>query len=89
MEPTSTDKRIDDLSDRAGRFEGNVDRRFDRFERSVDERFDKVDRRFERFEDKMDARFDRIDARFDRWGRILIGGVVSIAGAVILKILGV
>jgi hypothetical protein len=55
MERSSTDKRIDDLSGRADRFEENVDRRFDQ-----------VDRRFERLEDKIDARFDKVDARFDR-----------------------
>jgi hypothetical protein len=44
MESTPTDKRIDDLSSRVGRFEG----RFERFE-------DKVDARFERLESKVDT----------------------------------
>jgi hypothetical protein len=39
MEASSTEKRIDDLSDRVGRFED----RFERFEDKVDSRFDKVD----------------------------------------------
>jgi hypothetical protein len=101
MEQSSTDKRIDDLSDRVGRFEAHVDRRFDR-----------VDRRFERFEDKVDARFEKVDAQFekvdagfktvaskedvlainkrlDRWGKTVTGGVVAIAVSVILKVLGV
>jgi hypothetical protein len=43
MEPSSTDKRIDDLSGRVGRFED----RFDRFEDKVDARFDKLDARFD------------------------------------------
>jgi hypothetical protein len=73
MEASSTDKRIDDLSGRVGRFED----RFERFE-------DKVDARFER----VDARFDRLDERFDRWGRIVVGGVVAVAASVIAKILG-
>jgi hypothetical protein len=93
MEPTSTDKRIDDLSDRVGRFEDNVDRRFD-----------KVDRRFERFEDDVDTRFDKVDAQFaglatkeelakidvrlDKWGKIVSSGVVVIVGGVILKLIG-
>lgn len=51
--------------------------RVDRFEASVDRRFDKVD-----------ERFDKVEARLDRWGRIVAGGVVSIAGAMIYKILG-
>ena len=50
MEASSTDKRIDDLSGRVGRFEADVK-----------ERFDKVDHKFERLEDKIDARFARWD----------------------------
>jgi hypothetical protein len=50
MEASSTDKRIDDLSGRVGRFEADVK-----------ERFDMVDHRFERLEDKIDARFARWD----------------------------
>jgi hypothetical protein len=82
MEASSTDKRIDELSGRVGRFEG----RFERFE-------DKVDRRFERFEDKVDERFDKLDARLASWGKIIGGGVVAAVGAivsaVILKLFGV
>jgi hypothetical protein len=62
MERTPTDKRIDEVShrigrfeDRVGRFEDKVDARFERFE-------DKVDERFERFEDKVEARFNKGDA---------------------------
>jgi hypothetical protein len=44
MEASSTDKRIDELTGRVGRFEG----RFERFE-------DKVDARFERLESKVDT----------------------------------
>ncbi len=95
MEASSTDKRIDDLSGRVGRFEEDVkgrfdkvDRKFDRFEDKVDARFDKFDARF----DKLDARFDKLDARFDRWGKIVGGGVVTAVGAiiagVIAKVLG-
>jgi phage shock protein A len=94
METSSTDKRLDEFSDRQDRFEKNVDRRFE----AVDRRFDSVDRRFERFEDKVDARFDltatkeqleKLDARFDRWGKIVSGGTVTIVAAVILKVFGV
>jgi archaellum component FlaC len=106
MEASPTDKRIDDLSGRVGRFEVNVDRRFERFEDKVEDRFDKVDQKFERFEgavkdgfDKVDERFerfeDKIDARFARWDKIvtavgvsIAGGVVSIAGTVVYKVLG-
>ncbi len=70
MEASSTDRRIDELTDRVGRFE--VD---------VKERFDKVDNKFERLEDK-------IDARFAKWDKYVIGGAVSIAGAVVYKVLG-
>jgi hypothetical protein len=60
MERNPTDKRIDDLSDRAGRFEGKVDQRFDKIDRRFERFEDKVDARFERFEDKVDARFDTV-----------------------------
>jgi len=71
MDPTPTDKRIDDLSDRVGRFEQNVDRRFDRIEDKVDERFAKVDDRFDKVDDRFDKvgeRFAKVDDRFDNVG---------------------
>src|SRR6202012_4985460 len=77
MEASSTEKRIDELSGRFGRFETDVR-----------DRFDRVDRRFERFEDKVDARFDKLEGRFDRWGKIVAGGVVTAAAAVVAKTLG-
>jgi hypothetical protein len=98
MEPTSTDKRIDDLSGRVGRFEANVDRRFERFEDKVDARFDgvvtkemfdKVDEANKATFEAIMARFDRVDARFDRWGKVIGGGVATIAVAVVVKVLGV
>jgi hypothetical protein len=82
MDREWTDKRTDDLADRVGRFEANVDRRFDQ----VDARFDKVDARF----DKVDERFDRADERFDRvdqasaklnrtiWAGIIVVGISKI-----------
>jgi hypothetical protein len=103
MDASSTDKRIDDLAGQVRRFEvkvddgfARVDDRFERFEGKVDDRFErfegKVDDRFERFEGKVDRRFerfeDKIDARFARWDKIVIGGAMSIVGAVIYKILG-
>lgn len=78
METSDTDIRIDELGDRVGRFEGNVKERFDK----IDREFAKVDRRFDRFEDK-------IEARFRRWDKIVSGGVVTIIGAVVAKVLGV
>jgi hypothetical protein len=87
MDREWTDKRMDDFAGRVDRFEANGERRFD-----------KVDARFDRFEADVDARFDKtatkeqlekIDARLDRWGKILSGGVVAIAGAVIAKVIGV
>jgi hypothetical protein len=98
MERTPTDKRIDDLADRQGRFEENVDRRFDRFERRVDARFEQVDRRFEQVVTKEEftkaeevhrERMDGLNARFDRWGKIVTGGTVTIVGAVIVKLFGI
>lgn len=76
MEPSSTDKRIDDLSGGVGRFED----RFERFE-------DKVDARFGRFEGKVDARFDKLDARFDSWGKIVGGGVITAVSAIVAGVI--
>lgn len=60
------DERLDDQADRLGRFEGNVDRRFDK----VDERFEKVDARFDRFEGSVERQFERVESiskdRFDK-----------------------
>jgi flagellar capping protein FliD len=80
MDREWTDKRIDDFSDRVGRFEANVDKRFDK----VDERFDRfeadVDRRF----DKVDGRFDRVESKLDTMNRTIWGGIIV---AVVVKFL--
>ena len=91
MEASSTDKRIDILADQVGRFEGRFERFEDKVESrfdKVDESFDKVDHRFERFEDKIDARFAKWDKIVTAVGVSMAGGVVSIAGAVVYKVLG-
>jgi hypothetical protein len=104
MEASPTEKRIDDLSGRVGRFED----RFERFEDKVDARFDRVDERFDKVDgrfEKVDERFDqtatkediaRIEARLDRWGKVVTSGVIAISGSVVtvacgafLKLLGV
>ncbi len=114
MEDEQTDKHIDELTGRVGRFEGSVKERFDqvdhrfdrfegevngRFERSegdvkdefakVHARFDKVDTRF----DKVDTRFDKVDtghkelgAKIDKMTRLLTSGLVTVVGAVIIKV---
>jgi hypothetical protein len=88
MEASSTDKRIDDLSGRVGRFEADVKERFD----TVDHKFERlegnVDHKFERLEDKIDARFAKWDKVVIGGGVSMIGAVVSIAGAVVYKVLG-
>ena len=64
MEKSSTDKRIEDLAGRVGRFENRVGRfedRVGRFENRVSRFEENVDRRFERFEDEVDRRFDKVD----------------------------
>jgi hypothetical protein len=76
MEASSTDKRIDDLAGRVGRFEG----RFERFEDKVDGRFDKVDGRF----DKVDAQFDKLQSKVDMTNRTIWGGIFA---AAMIKIL--
>lgn len=81
MEASSTDKRIDALTGEVHRFKASVDHRFEQFE-------GKVEHRFERVEDKIDARFARWDKFVIGGGVSMIGAVVSIAGAVIYKVLG-
>jgi hypothetical protein len=76
-ELSPTEKRIDDLSGQVGRFED----RFVRFE-------GKVDHKFERLEDKIDYRFAKWDKIAIGVGMSMVGGVVSIAGAVVYKVLG-
>jgi archaellum component FlaC len=74
-----TDERLDDQADRLGRFEANVDRRFDK----VDERFDKVDARF----GKVDERFDRVEGRIDSLHRSIYGTTAAILAVLIAQIL--
>lgn len=87
MEVRSTDKRIDELSGRVGRFETDVKERFDKVDREfdkIDRRFDKVDRRFERLEDSVDTRFDRLESKVDLTNRTIWGGIFA---AAVIKIL--
>jgi hypothetical protein len=83
-EASTTDKRIDDLSGRVGRFED----RFERFEDKVDARFDRfesrVDKRFDRFESKVDKRFERLESKVDLTNRTIWGGIFA---AAMIKIL--
>jgi hypothetical protein len=94
MERDWTDKRMDDFADRVGRFEANVDARFDRIDArfatvASKEQLEKVEEvQTERFGLLM-ARMDKVDARLNRWGKVMSSGVVIIATAVILKVLGV
>jgi hypothetical protein len=89
MDRDWTDKRMDDFADRVDRFERNVDLRFDK----VDQRFDKVDQRF----DKVEAEARRLSARseaaiavlggkMDKMNRRLTGGLITVVGAVIIKV---
>jgi hypothetical protein len=102
MEKSSTDKRLDDFSDRQGRFEDSVNHRFDKVDErfdKVDERFDKVDERFltkEQFEivaSETRERFGSVEAaiaglgeRLDRMNRTITGSVLTIVAAVIIKL---
>jgi archaellum component FlaC len=85
-----TDERLDDQAGRLGRFEANVDRRFDK----VDERFDRVDERFDRFEtdvdrrcERVDQRFDRVEGRIDSLHRSIYGTTAAILAVLIAQIL--
>jgi hypothetical protein len=77
-----TDKRMDDFAERVDRFEANVDRRFE----AVDKRFDAVDKRFDEVATKDDLA--KLESRLDRWGQLMTGGVIAVAGTLIVKILG-
>jgi hypothetical protein len=66
---------------------------------STDKRIDELAGQARRFEGKVEHRFerleDKIDARFAKWDKFVIGGgvsiigaVVSIAGAAVFKVLG-
>jgi hypothetical protein len=68
-----SEKRIDDLVGRVGRFES----RFERFE-------GKVDKRFERFEDKVNKRFDKLESKVDATNRTIWAGIFA---AAMIKIL--
>ena len=78
-----TDERLDDEADRLGRFEANVDRRFDK----VDERFHQVDARFDRFEADVDRSFDRVEGRIDSLHRSIYGTTAAILAVLIAQIL--
>jgi hypothetical protein len=99
MEASPTDKRIDDLAARVGRFEERVGQ----FEGRVGGFENRVDQRFERLEDKLDLRFEKVEAdakersaksdaaigalgeKIDGMSRWLMRGLVTIVGAVIIK----
>ncbi len=89
MDREWTDKRTDDLADRVGRFEADVKDRFDK----VDARFDKVDERFDRADAVEGARFAAVhaelatvSAKMDRMNRRVTSGLVTVVGAVIIKV---
>ena len=89
MEDEWTDKRMNDFADRVGRFEGDVkerfdtvDQRFGRFEGDVKENFAKVDRRF----DKVEADFKELGGKIDKMTRRFTGGLITVVGAVIIKV---
>jgi peptidoglycan hydrolase CwlO-like protein len=79
------DREIDKVDQRFDRFEGDVKEDFAR----VDARFDKVDARF----DKVDSRFDKVEAdskelggKIDKMTRRLTGGLITVVGAVVIKV---
>jgi predicted nucleic acid-binding Zn-ribbon protein len=79
MEMSSTDKRLDDLGDRVGRFEARFERFEDKVEKrfeKIDERFEKIDEQFERLEAKIDGKLDRLT--FTVWGAIAAAAVVKL-----------
>jgi uncharacterized protein YjbJ (UPF0337 family) len=75
--------------DRVDRQFDKVEQRFDRFEGGVKENFAKVDARF----DKVDSRFDKVEVdskelggKIDKMSRRLTGGLITVVGAVIIKV---
>ncbi len=57
---------------------GNVDARCDR----VDSRFDRVDSRF----DRVEADSKELGGKIDKMTRRLTGGLITVVGAVIVKV---
>jgi DNA anti-recombination protein RmuC len=78
MEEEWTNKRMNDFAGRVDRFEGDVKERFDR----VDRQFDKVDNRF----DKVEADSKELGGKIDKMTRRLTGGLITVVGAVIIKV---
>jgi hypothetical protein len=89
-----TDERLDYQADRLGRFETNVDKRFDRFEGEVDRRFDMADAATKERFDKADAlekeRFAAVHVELavaskkaDRLIWALVSGFVTILAAIV------
>jgi DNA anti-recombination protein RmuC len=78
MEDEWTDKRMNDFASRVSRFEGDVKERFDR----VDRQFDKVDARF----DKVEADSKELGGKIDKMTRRLTGGLITVVGAVIIRV---
>jgi hypothetical protein len=82
MDRDWTDKRADDLADRVDRFEANVGKRFDK----VDERFDRADaREIEGFA-AIRAELAMLSAKMDKSNRLVMTGLFSVVGAVVIKI---
>jgi hypothetical protein len=84
METSSTDRRLDDFSDRLGRFEDRVD---DRFDKTV------TKEQFEMATAETKERFGRVEAsitglgeRMDDMNRTITGSFLTIVAAVIIKL---
>jgi hypothetical protein len=75
--------RVDERFDRA---EEKTDERFDRVEQRANDRFSEVDRCFEevgrRF-DHGDREFARINDRLDDLAKVMIGGILTLTGAIL------
>ncbi len=50
-----------------------------------DDRFGEINGRFDRLEAHMDSRFAEVNARLDSLNRSIVGGVVTLTVALILK----
>jgi hypothetical protein len=80
---TWTDERLADLEDgmhrEFGQLRTEMNHEFAQVRTEIRELCDATNARF----DKVDARFDALESRFAALNRILIGGAISLCGAIL------
>jgi hypothetical protein len=80
MEAASTDKRIDDLNNRAAEGFGRVHREIDGLNARMAEGFKRVDRKFEEVDARMAEGFKRVDRKFEEGDARMAEGFKRVDG---------